>query len=616
MSAENKNLNGRSFFSFLKPKEPELQLDGYRTGDIISMEPVFVKAGATLVGNIIAPQIIVDGLVYGSTAALSTIIHEQGQVWGDIYTGRLRIENGGKIQGWVSSLDESGFQTIQNEGTVPKGDPTPGPFDLPDENLALVRSETQMDVLRRLQSESAVALAARAELDHTFESRLQEATEETAAKVDQLDEALKLAQAEIVTLQQEIEQTQETLGTRTTKIERQSQELATLRNLLAERNEELTDLQQTHQQQSAEYVQLKTNKTEHELGLRTAQDEVDQLTKRIRSLETALQANLQHSAEQEDALARWQELADVNEFRISELERDDLVLKQQLEESNQMNELQRQQRSQIEKDFKQVLNELAEFQAAEAEAALAPELQNRIDELEAELAQKVELEKVIQTQVTKLEARTVEIESLRAKLESLRARLIESEETTQDHQEQLLWFTANLKTSRSELEQVRQTLVERDDRLQDLHTRWTEQQTAGQQVDKLGQTLQAREQALETTVTKLDELRQQAKQERDELREQLLLSQSEVDTLEAEIQQYQREFQSQGQRLAEIQSTLIERDLELEAAQNQLAKRAQTIQQIKQLAGDRIKSLQTELAANKRQLAAATAMVERHHKKL
>ncbi|MCA9973706.1 MAG: polymer-forming cytoskeletal protein, partial [Anaerolineales bacterium] len=159
-------------------------MSGYRVGDIQLDEPVSVLPQAHIVGNIIAPRLRVAGMVYGSTAAHDTIILKDGQIWGDVHTGRLEVAAGGRVQGWVSSLDSADYQRIREEGVVPAIEPGAATAqDLPANGRSVTRSDAQNTLLRRLQDEAASALAARVELEQTFDKRLQEVAGETTARL-------------------------------------------------------------------------------------------------------------------------------------------------------------------------------------------------------------------------------------------------------------------------------------------------------------------------------------------------------------------------------------------------------------------------------------------------
>ena len=61
------------------------------------------------------------------------------------------------------------------------------------------------------------------------------------------------------------------------------------------------------------------------------------------------------------------------------------------------------------------------------------------------------------------------------------------------------------------------------------------------------------------------------------------------------------EVTNQGKHLAEARSLLIERDLELRDAREKIARQTQALDQFKEVAGEKIRSLQVELARIKQQ---------------
>ena len=95
-----------------------LQIEGYHVGNILSDKPVFVGNRSAIVGNILAPAITIKGDVYGACAALEILIHENGQVWGDLQTHSLIMEPGGQVHGWVNYLDKAVFKSLAAQGEL------------------------------------------------------------------------------------------------------------------------------------------------------------------------------------------------------------------------------------------------------------------------------------------------------------------------------------------------------------------------------------------------------------------------------------------------------------------------------------------------------------------
>jgi len=589
MATTQSKQNGRTLFSRFRKQEQWVEITGYRVGTIQLDEPILIGSDARVVGDVIAPKIQVAGLVHGSTAALETLILPEGQVWGDLYTDHLQIEPGGKLRGWVCPLDEETYQQIRLEGIVPEANPNQNGTEVPAEAKAMLRSNAQINVLRQLQNEAASAMTARAELEESFDQRLQEVAGETAAKVNLLSDETHQLQSQLTKLQRALDAAQENLDVRETQFERQSNELAISRELLEERNAVLDKLRQENETQVKTIGELQVKKSALEERLHNAELKIDDLNKRAESLETALQANLTHSAEQEDALARWQELAEATEKRATELETEIHTLQFQSEENGRLTEMLQEQRRAMEKEWEAALEELDSVRHKETEplSKSSTKLLARIDELETNLAD-----------MGTMQARVVELERAAQELES----------DAQEHEEQLLWYKASLQTSRQELDQLRQVSGEQAVKLADLEAELIEQRSAAQKWQHRAEEVRNALQKRERTLTSLQD-------ERGEMHETLRRHRLQMEAHEAELERYLQEVHKQGKYLAEARNLLIERDLTLKKAQAKMNKQAETITEFKQLAGERIKQLQTELAHTRQQLADATAVLVRRQRR-
>lgn len=168
--------------------EERLSLSSYWVGDIREERLVQIEAGATVAGNVVAPGVVASGLVYGSITTRELRIEGSGQIWGDVYTAALEMAPGGKLNGWVTALDE-GTVDLLRSGEIGLGDlPGTTPPDLVTEDMNVHAAAEMFDpetsghwlrIWRQLQAEAAVALIARAEIEATFEERLREAIEES-----------------------------------------------------------------------------------------------------------------------------------------------------------------------------------------------------------------------------------------------------------------------------------------------------------------------------------------------------------------------------------------------------------------------------------------------------
>ncbi len=613
MNATREKRNGRFQFPFFRRQEKWVEITGYRVGSLQLDEPIFIHADALVVGHVIAPKIQVAGLVNGSTAALETHILPGGQIWGDVYTEQLHLEPGGKLQGWTRALNSETYQQIRSAGSVPEIDASQPPDSLPSEApepIMPLYTTAQISALRSLQAEAASALAARAELEQSFNQRLQEVAGETAAKVAHLAERVEQLQSELQNSERAASAYQELVRAREAQLERQSNELAIARELLEERSTTLEELRLESANQAVAISELQVKKLALEERLRAAQNQIDELTQRANGLESALQTSVTHAAEQQDALVRWQELASATEKRAQALDSELKLAQVQLAENSYQIETLQAQRRRAEKAWEDALEELEQLR--QHSATTTPEesenLLARLNELEAE-AQR--------------------IPSLEAEIAKLQAEVQKLESAVQEQEDHLLWYKANLTSSLHDLDRLRQLNEEQAKQLTAVQTELAKAQNSLAAQQQESARWQKRAEQARALLQKRDETLARLQRKQQELEEIVRRNQTQLNGYEKELAHYLHEIQRQGQQLAEARSLLGKRDLALKQAETTITTQAETLAEFKQLAGERIKSLQVELAhtrqqlqnataeltRTKQQLQNATAVIERHQKR-
>lgn len=567
------------------------EIDGYHVEDLNSEQPVWVTAGSTMLGNIIAPQIKVSGMVNGNTVAETITIMATGQIWGDIYTGQLQIEPGGRLYGWISSIDTEQYRQIQEQGAVP--DNMPPPQAMPETDGEFAYDPAQMDAFNRLRYEAAVAKTARFELEHTFEMRLAEVAGETAARVATLSEELATTRTNLATARQELAQLENKLITHQNKIERQAEELTTTHTLLEERNEAFNTLQQKYDEKSTAFEQLDTAYKKLDVNYITSQQKIDRLANKIDSLESALQDNLQHSAEQEEALIRWQELAEDYKKQIEGLETELEANQYQVKEHSRVIEMLRSQRDQLEAEWEQAQQELELLRSRDTRPLSTEALENEraltesYEEAQAELAQ-------LKTIVSQLS----------------------------QYEDQVIWYQADLETARAELQETRAVVGKQETRLTNLQAKLKaatlEVKNSEQQINELQERLQQQTHhthALEQRLNQMQILAEEKTSNQAALEKSQQQFQLQLEAAEMELERHLHETEAQGQHLAEIQATLVEREIKMEQLKKTAVSRAQTIIEIKNAAHKRIQTLEERLAQSQKQVQELKAFIERSHKK-
>lgn len=83
--------------------EGTLRVDGRLHGDVRRADVVVVAAGASIVGNVSAREVIIGGSVTGNVSAVQRVeLQQSGAVAGDIEAAAIMIQEGGKVQGRMS----------------------------------------------------------------------------------------------------------------------------------------------------------------------------------------------------------------------------------------------------------------------------------------------------------------------------------------------------------------------------------------------------------------------------------------------------------------------------------------------------------------------------------
>lgn len=589
ISEETPKKNGRfsNFFDIVKKKQQWHEVEGYHVGEIRTEFPVNIQSSATVVGNIYAPKIVVKGLLNGSAITKEVRVEERGQIWGDVFTVTLTVADGGKIQGWTSCVDESDYETMLNNTnseenfeftsldivTEPKQKGSTG---------ILNRNEAPIETLQLLQAEVAAALSARAELERDFDHRLKETYGESANTISTLKEQVTSLRTELTGQKKQLDQTEETLRRTKEQADRQANELSGTYDLLSKQNRELGDFRETYKELETDFATLLAEKEELDETLADTLQQVDTLTARVSNLDAAHRASLQHSAEQEDSLLRWQELAEITEKKSKEIAAELEKLQYQMEERGGTIKLLRQQRLELEEELEKTIAELDELRERNTSPIEPPpglaDADKKIADLEAEL-EAIELkygEKILWHKA--------EVETAQKALDSL--------------QEDMNTVKAELATAHKENSQKSALITQLQEDTKAQQDKITALETAVSQNES---NLEQQAEAMNKKYTTLES-------EKKNLQVTVRETKVQLDAYEVEIERYQEMTQKQGTHLAEIQSTLVERELQLKKARANLQKakgmidkQNDFIKHMKQVTGERIRSLQTQVAQLKQQ---------------
>lgn len=569
-----------------------LRIRGQQTHDIQTERSVSVEEGAVLAGSIVAPHITVSGLVYGYLVAREVVVKESGQVWGDIYSPALTVEQGAKVHGWTSTPDEATLIALAN-GTIPAPQIRP---ELPagllpagaDQEADIPTATARLILLQHMQAEAGAAIVSRAELERTFEQRVSEVAGEAFTRLQITRAELENSRQELAGTQAELIDREQTLTDRDHQIAHQQESIVENQSKLVEQAASVLALQALIGQKTGDLEALQAANNVLEEQLQDAVLRIDAYSNRVENLEGALQASLQRAAEQEEALLRWQELAEVTQMRVKELHTELETHQFQLQESEQVIDHLRDLRKRAEEalevaheELEGAHKELAELKAAWPEATTEP---GRVAGLVASLA-------LVEEQ------------------------LAEREATANQLQEEVLWQKATLKSTNDSLEQLQENLAEREQEINQLRDAVSAQTNLAEKwkntVGKLSELLYAAEQRGGEMATKLAAQESAGRDEYEALHNQVRRQKLQLEALEKEVSYFDQELHSQGQRLAQAQAELAEKHVALDQAQAHLKKRTAERELIKVAATKHIKSLEAELAKTQRQLNDLLAWAER-----
>ncbi|MCB0037390.1 MAG: polymer-forming cytoskeletal protein, partial [Anaerolineales bacterium] len=404
MAVVRKKKRGFGLFGRQENHVDALVVNDYRVGTIRSRKPVYVDSDGIIAGDIFAPQVTVAGFVYGFVIGQMVTVEADGEVWGDIYSCAFQVEEGGKVNGWMSSIDEGVYQALinndtslhlfQHERNHLKPDALSKDLQAAVQESLSAFPPDRVNILRQLQHQAALASTARNELERTFDERLRELTELTAAEAERLNKELQKLEGEYQTLKKYIAQLNNQLEAKDQDVQERAQSLENAQRKIEQQADELEGLQAQYDLQTREVDHLKQHIDQLEDDLRQSSFARDEDAERMRNLEVASKTSLERASELEEALQRWQELAEVTERQSQELKTEMELLRQQTEESSQTLELERNKRYKLEQELMDNRGELQQLRSQlsdhEQNSAQAAELSARIGELEEGLARKTQ----------------------------------------------------------------------------------------------------------------------------------------------------------------------------------------------------------------------------------
>lgn len=680
MATWQKNQRGAGLFNWGRRAQEERLVDQYYAGRLHEPMPIRIGRDAAVAGDIIAPQVVVEGIVYGFIAAREVVVTATGEVWGDVYAISLEIAPRGQLNGWVSSLDEETYNAVQihpeelpnlfqRNGSSAKA--LPADLQAAVQEVQRAMPPDRLNILHRLQHQAATALVARAELESLFDERFDELAGETATEAARLRERMALLNTDQAGLRQKMVDLQAQLDVRNAELAQRGQALTAAQQAFERQVEALEELQTTHNLQTQTLLAAQQRIEQLEQMVQDLMRQADETAERIHSLDIALQDSLQRGSEQEEALVRWQELAEVTEKRANEFKTELDSIAFQHRESAQSLSIMRDQRNRLEQEWDKAQDEIARLKKELAQkveqASASPELVAQVEQLQKELDRKnreLNLTKQAMVEGTgalaqaKRQMEAVENDLNRAReqaavLELAQEQIGKLKDELSQVNQALNAIQAEHRLLKVDSER-RITALQQDnqrarERLPELQGQMTAHQSALQAAEAKLQQATLRESQQEKLIAQihgeLETAKKQAAQARtnqqsaaqaEALQAQLATLKADYElqqrqikqlkgeahdgrlrlqALEQDVDTYQEQISHQGRRLAELQNELVDHDLRYKQVLGGARKQAAELQQIKTAAQQRITTLQADLQKARQQVVDLTSLLERYRKK-
>jgi chromosome segregation ATPase len=210
-----------------------------------------------------------------------------------------------------------------------------------------------------------------------------------------------------------------------------------------------------------------------------------------------------------------------------------------------------------------------------------------------------------ETAVVRLQA---ELDAQRAELARLQAQLTQQQALE-------VSFGKKLEAGEVALAEAHDLVAAKEAEANRLQARLREQETAvpplQQEIGKLQATIRQLTEKDETDKRQFAQAREQAMLEASELRERVRESRTQLEAQEAENDNYLQQMGQQGERVAEMQAMLIERELALSQLKATAEKQQAFIGRMKEVTSERMNKLNSELGKTREQLKVAIAMVDK-----
>lgn len=557
MTSAEASKKGRRFWDSLFQREDVLEVAEAIAGDVQADRAVHVVAAGGIAGDVIAPNLKVDGFVHGLVLARHVVVAPGGQLWGDVFAVEMEVHAGGRMHGWVTTIAEEDYETLRvraSEGEWPRPEdvelrPEWVPAELETAVTTPVDRTQWLGLLRWMQQEAGQALYARAILEREFMAKVEAAAGDAVERADALEEATRALRAERLTLVAALDEAADALQGREDELAEQALALQRLQENRREDATALADAQRRARLAAEQLVALEAVNRELESRLAQTLEQAERLRSRVDSLESALRASVQHNAEQEDALLRWQELADTTQEEVGTLRSRLAALELDLiARDAELTDLRTQEET--------VTGQDGGGDSAPS-AHLAPE-------------------------GVPSDLRTEEGKALDAALASL-----------QQQQEQILWYKTSMRAAENQLQEAQQRIVALQEQL-----RLAEEEaaTAAALAEKWKERVGHISDLLYASEEKVKALETGGPQSAAALRHQLEERDARVAALESSQRQLEEDLAAATQQLDQMQAQLRARETSLAEMRAEIEQRARDVENVRAQARIRIRQLREELA--------------------
>lgn len=364
------------------------------------------------------------------------------------------------------------------------------------------------------------------------------------------------------------------LPERANEIDTLAAELANVRAQLAERDAALQMQLNVNAEQRAMLESLRGNNEAVETELHMAQAKIEQMALDQENLEAALTASIQHAAEQQDALVRWQELAESADECVTGLEKQITFLQQALHDCNDQRESLHQEYEETSQALAHAEEHLESLQHHQETVAQLDQAQRRISELEQSQAATAE---------------------------------------------KLSWYKSSLSNSRRALIRAGLQLGEQEKTLRATREQLAlREQTIGRSratFERLAAGLRLKHSNEKKLQDKVSQLSSRMVEERAQWYKVLKRNEQQLAATEKELDHFWQGYHAQGQRLADIQAALLDREHALAESRTRLQQQTQLLHYMRQAADERITQLEASLAQAEQRTRDLQMVVERRAKR-